>query len=311
MGFRLIRKLKRRDGKAMKNDIFEKIHQMYGQMSKGQKRISDYILKNYDKAAFMTAAKLGETVGISESTVVRFATEIGFDGYPAFQTALNEVMRTRLTAIQRIEVADTQLGTGDVLENVLNLDIERIKKTMECCSREQFNKVVDAIATAETVYVIGSRSAETIGKFLEYYLNLMMKNVHFVNTAGAGGMFQRLIHVSEKDVVIAISFPRYSKQTADAMRYASERKARVIALTDSEQSPIAQNANYLLLARSDMVSFADSLVAPLSLVNALIVALGMKKKDTVAKNFENLEELWDRYGVYEIYSHNNGSKDVK
>lgn len=280
-------------------NIFNVINENYPKMSKGHKKIAEYILRNYDKAAFMTAARLGETVGISESTVVRFASELGFDGYPDLLQSLNEAVRKKLTSVQRIEVAATQLGDEDVLEKVLNFDIERIRATLESCSHEEFAKAVDAIISARKIYIIGSRSAETLARFLSYYLNLMFENVKLLYTMGASELLQQMFHVNENDVVIGVSFPRYSKQTAKALEYASGMSASVIAITDSATSPIAENADCILQAKSDMVSFVDSLVAPLSLINALIVAISIKKRDIVNENFARLESIWDKYDVYE------------
>lgn len=281
------------------NDLIELIAEQYPQMSKGHKKIADFIRANYDKAAFMTAARLGETVSLSESTVVRFATELGYDGYPALQQALGDLMRTKLTSVQRIEIASTRIGDADVLDKVLNLDIERIRTTLEQSSRADFSDAVDAIISAQTIYIVGSRSAEILARFLAYYLKLMFPDVRLLYTTGASELFQQLIHLTENDCVIGISFPRYSKQTIKAMKYASVQKAKVIALTDVKTSPIAACADYILLAQSDMASFADSLVAPLSLINAIIVAIGIKRREDISRNLERLEQIWEEYEVYE------------
>lgn len=247
----------------------------------------------------MTAAKLGETVSLSESTVVRFAMELGYDGYPAMQQALSELMRTKLTSVQRIEVASNRIGGADVLETILNLDIERIRQTLEQSSRTDFMSAVDAIISAKTIYIVGSRSAEILARFLAYYLKLMFPDVRLLYTTGASELFQQLVHLTENDAVIGISFPRYSKQTSKVMKYASVQNAKVIALTDAKTSPIAANADYILLAKSDMVSFADSLVAPLSLINAIIVAIGIKRREEISQNLGRLEKIWEEYEVYE------------
>lgn len=271
----------------------------YLHMSKGHKKIADFIRENYDKAAFMTAAKLGETVLLSESTVVRFAMELGYDGYPALQQALTNLMRTKLTSVQRIEMTSNHIGDADVLEKVLNLDIERIRTTLEQSSRIDFSNAIDAIILSETIYIVGSRSAEILARFLTYYLKLMFPDVRLLYTTGESELFQQLVHLTQNDVVIGISFPRYSKQTTKVMKYASVQQAKVVAITDAKTSPIAAHANHILLAKSDMVSFADSLVAPLSLINAIIVAIGIKRRDEVSQNLGRLEKIWEEYEVYE------------
>ncbi len=291
----------------MSIDVFDKIRMSYDTMSKGHKKIADYILENYDKASLMTALKLGQSVGVSESTVVRFATELSYSGYPEFQQAINEAMRIKLTSVQRIEVSNMRMENKNVLEEVLNSDIERIRKTLEQSSSEKFQKAVDMIAEAKTVYIIGSRSSEPLAQFLSYYMGLMLEDVRLLRTTGTSEILQQMIHINQKDVVIGISFPRYSIQTINAMKYASELSAGVIALTDSEVSPISEYADYTLFAKSDMVSFADSLVAPLSVINALIVAISIKRHDIVNNNFKVLEEIWDRYDVYK--KSENGEKN--
>lgn len=280
-------------------DLFKKINDIIPKLSKGHKLIANYILQHYNKAAYMTASKLGTTVGVSESTVVRFATEIGFDGYPSLQKAMQELLKNKLTAVQRIEVTSDQLGNEDVLEKVLNFDIERIRKTLEQTSREDFNEATKIIANARTIYIIGSRSASALARFLSYYFNLIFPSVKLVHTTSRSEMFEQIMRIDENDVMIGISFPRYSKQTVLAFKYASSNNAKVIAITDSKSSPLAQYADNVLIAQSDMVSFVDSLVAPLSLINALIVALSIRNTDSVSKTFEKLEGIWEEYQVYE------------
>lgn len=267
--------------------------------SKGQKRIAEYILEHYDKSAFMTASKLGEMVGVSESTVVRFASELGFDGYPQLQKALQELIRNKLTAVQRIEVTSDQIGSSDVLDKVLNMDIEKIRRTLEETSRADFDSAVEAIVNAENIYIIGIRSAYSLASFLSFYFNHIFPNVRMVNTSSTSEMFEQMLRMTDKDVLIGITFPRYSKRTHAASRYARNCGAKVIAITDSRFAPIAECADTLLLARSDMASFVDSLVAPLSLINALIVAVGLRKRDEISSTFSKLERIWDEYNVYE------------
>lgn len=273
-------------------------------LSKGQKLIAKFIREEYGRAAFMTAAKLGQTVGVSESTVVRFATEIGYDGYPKLQSAMQEMVRDKLTSVQRIDVTTNRIGTESVLESVLNQDIDKIKLTLEETSREDFNKAVKALVNAENIYLFAVRSSSALANFLGYYFSLIFGNVRVVNTTSKDTMYEELFRINEKDAVIGISFPRYSSSAVRAMRFAKDRKASVIALTDSMISPLVEPADYVLLARSDMASIVDSLVAPLSLINALIVATVLEKKDDVVKTFMDLERVWDEYGVY-------GSKNVK
>jgi len=283
----------------MQKDLLKRINEIMPTLSKGHKLIARYILDNFNKASFMTASKLGIIVGVSESTVVRFATEIGFDGYPSLQRAMQELLRNKLTAVQRIEVSSDQFGDEDILEKVLNLDIERIRKTLDETSREDFNQAVETIAKAKTIYIIGSRSAAALARFLSYYFNLIFPSVKLVHTTSTSEMFEQIMRIDENDVMIGISFPRYSKHTVSAFKYASNNNANVIAITDSNVSPLVEYADNVLIARSDMASFVDSLVAPLSLINALIVAVSVKNRDKVSENFEKLESIWEEYQVYE------------
>jgi DNA-binding MurR/RpiR family transcriptional regulator len=283
----------------MSRDILATIQNSMADFSKGQKLIGHFILENYDKAAFMTAARLGKTVNVSESTVVRFAAELGYDGYPAMQKALQEMIRSKLTTVQRIEVSNDQLGDHDVLTKVVQSDIEKIRMSLEELSRQEFSNVVDAIVNARRIYILGVRSSTTLSDFLYFYFNLIFDNVRHVQTTLASEMFEQMLRVGEGDVVIGISFPRYSTRTVRAMEFARDQGATVVAVTDSELSPLYDTANYRLLAKSDMASFVDSLVAPLSIINALIVAVGRKKEVEVTATFERLEQIWDEYEVYE------------
>ncbi len=280
-------------------DLLSLIEARMPKFSKGQKQIAAYILAHYDKAAYMTAAKLGALVGVSESTVVRFALELGLDGYPELQHSLQELIRTKLTTLQRIEITNTRIGDADLLEKVLVSDIEKIKDTLDQIDRDSFNSAVDALARAKTIYIIGMRSSSSLANFLYFYLNLIFPSVKLVRTTSGSEIFEQILRISESDVIVGISFPRYSKRIINALEYAKSEKAHVIALTDSAKSPLAAHADDLLLAKSDMASFVDSLVAPLSIINALIVAIGKKKQDEVARTFEKLENIWDEYEVYE------------
>lgn len=267
--------------------------------SKGQKRIANYILEHYDKAAYMTASKLGTLVGVSESTVVRFAIELGFEGYPEMQKSLQELIRMKLTSVQRVEVTNSLIGEGDVLEKILMSDAEKIRRTLEEVDREAFEAAVDKIVAADKIYIIGVRSSSSLAGFLNFNFRMIFDNVKFVQTTSGSEMFEQIMSIGPNDVMIAISFPRYSKRIVNAVEYAHNAGADVISLTDSHQSPIAGVADQLLLARSDLVSFVDSLVAPLSIINAIIVAVSRKKMDDIRVRFEKLEKIWDEYEVYD------------
>lgn len=284
---------------ALNKDLLISINQMMPDFSKGQRLIARYILENYDKAAFMTASRLGTTVGVSESTVVRFASEIGFEGYPQLQKALQELIRNRLTSVQRMEITTDQIGSKDVLDKVLNLDIEKIRRTLDETSKEDFNAAVDSIIKARRIYIIGVRSSSALASFLGFYFNQIFEDVRLVNTASTSELFEQIMRIGPEDILIAISFPRYSKRTVQASRFAKDSGAKVIAITDTPSSPLAGNATHLLLARSDMASFVDSLVAPLSLINALIVAIGLNKRREISETYNTLERIWDEYNVYE------------
>lgn len=278
--------------------LLTRIDLQMSSFSKGQKRIALFIEEHYDQAAFMTASKLGKTVGVSESTVVRFATELGYDGYPKLQKAMQEMIRNKLTSVQRIEVTSNRIGNDNVLDNVLNQDIEKIRRTLEETSHKDFNRAVEEICKAERIYIFGVRSTAAIANFLGYYFELIFDNVRVINTTSPTSTYEHIFRISDKDVMIGISFPRYSSMAVDAMDFARSRGAHAVAITDSMVSPLVQTADSILIARSDMASIVDSLVAPLSLINALIVATVLKKKDEVSDNFRRLELVWNRDGVY-------------
>ena len=283
----------------MNQDILTVIQGSMNTFSKGQKKIAGFILENYDKAAFMTASRLGKRVGVSESTVVRFASELGYGGYPDMQRSLQKMIRNRLTTVQRIEVTKDRLGNHDLLSMVLQSDIDKIRLTLEELDRESFNQAVDAIVAARKIYIIGVRSSAAVASFLFFYFNLIFDNVALVSANTASEIFESLLRVGEGDVVIGVSFPRYSSRTVQAMSFARDRGAATIAITDGEASPLVPISTYKLMARSDMASFVDSLVAPLSLVNALLVAVSQRKNEDVAHTFHTLEKIWDEYNVYE------------
>ncbi len=283
----------------MKRNLLAEIEERMPAFSKGQKRISNYILANYDKAAYMTAAKLGAIVQVSESTVVRFAIEMGFSGYPEFQHSLQELVRTRLTSFQRMAVTNDLIGDGDLLSKVLISDMEKIRRTLEEIDRDAFSAAVDSIVRARHIYIMGVRSSASLAGFLNYNLRMIFDEVKFVQTTSGSEVFEQMMSIGEGDVMIAISFPRYSKRIIHAVDFAKNAGADVIALTDSAASPIAASADQLLVAKSDMVSFVDSLAAPLSIINAMVVAVSMKKQEELTVRLHQLERIWDEYDVYD------------
>ncbi len=283
----------------MSKDIAASIQTKLNTFSKGQKLIARYILENYDKAAFMTASKLGKTVNVSESTVVRFAAELGYDGYPSMQKALQEMIRNKLTTIQRIEVSNQRMGDRDIMAQVMHSDIEKIRITLEEINQDSFDQAVQSIVSARRIYLLGVRSASTISNFISYYFNLIFDNVTTVNVNSVSEIYEQIMRIGPQDVFIGISFPRYSTRTVKAMHFAKSQGARLIAITDSLDSPLARMSDVTLVAKSDMASFVDSLVAPLSLVNALIVAVGRKTNQNLAETFGRLEQVWADYDVYE------------
>lgn len=281
------------------DNLIKSMKDKYSSFSKGQKLIASFIMDHYDKAAFMTAAKLGEVVGVSESTVVRFAIELGYDGYPKLQKILREVIKSRLTSAQRLEVSSSHIDTENVLKSVLQSDINKLRTTLEEINIQSFDAIVEEILNADKIYILGVRSSAPLASFLGFYFNLIFENVRLVHTTSVSEMFEQIVNARAGDVVFGISFPRYSKRTAKAMEFAGKQGATIIALTDNDTSPLAESSKYCLYARSDMASFVDSLVAPLSMINALIVAIGMKRKEKIHLTLEKLEKIWDDYQVYE------------
>lgn len=267
--------------------------------SKRQKMIGSYIVEHYDKAAYMTAAKLSEEVGVSESTVVRFSAELGFDGYQKLQRVLQEVTQSKLTSVQRMEIASKRIGEQSVLTDVLETDMEKIQKTLLEIDRSEFERAVRVLSNAKKIYIVGARSASALASFAAFYFNLIFDEVKVIHTTSSSDIFEQLLRLESGDVLFGISFPRYSKSTIKAMEYAKERGAAVIGLTDSLNSPLVKQTTHCLIARSDMNFFADSLVAPMSVINALIAAIGINKKDEISATLEKLENIWDAYGVYD------------
>lgn len=279
-----------------KQDLIHRIEANYKRMSKGQKLIAEYILKNYDKAAFMTASRLGDVVGVSESTVVRFANALNYQGYPKLQKALQELIRNKLTTVQRIELS-SELDQSMVLKSVLKADMHNIRQTIDEIDNEDFNDVVNKFLEAQNIYVLGLRSASPLAQFMGYYLNFIFSNVKVV-TSGVNDIFEQLFHIGKGDLLVGISFPRYASRAIEAMKFSKEQGADTVAITDSMLSPLTDYADYSLMAISDMASFVDSLVAPLSLINALIVAIGQSKKTQISTGFYKLENIWAEYQVY-------------
>ncbi len=284
---------------SSQTSLISKIEREMPAMSKGQKAIASFILHNYENAAFMTAARIGEDAKVSESTVVRFAMELGFEGYPHFQKALQEELKTRLTSVQRMKASIKLTDNDDILGAVLLSDLEKLKRTYEKIDRQSFNQAVDLILGARKIYILGVRSSAPLAAFLGFYFNLIFDNIRLVHTTSVSELFEQILGVKTGDVVIGISFPRYSKRTIKAMTYSRKTGATVIAITDKAGTPISDNADVCLLAPSDMTSFVDSLVAPLSVINALIAAIGYKKQDVVEATLEKLERIWDEYQVYD------------
>lgn len=283
----------------MREDILSMMQQKAYAFSKGQRKLAAYITESYDKAAFMTASKLGTTVGVSESTVVRFAVELGYDGYPEMQKAMQEMVLNRLTSVQRIEVANDRIGKQDVVATVLQSDADKLRQTAEMVNRQEFQLAVEAIKKAKRIYILGARSVAPLANFLGYYLNFMFNDVRIITASGASEVFERLVALDSDDVVIAFSYPRYSAATVKGAQYCRTTGATVVGFTDSRLSPLGQNSDHVIVAKSDMVSLVDSIVAPLSVVNALIVALTAGQEQKLAKTFDALERVWEEYNVYE------------
>lgn len=278
-------------------NLMRTIQTKFPRLSKGQKLIAEYILKHYDKAAFMTAARLGSSVGVSESTVVRFANELGFSGYPKLQKALHDLIKNKLTTVQRIEISNNLINQENALKGVLKADMENIRSTLEKINHKDFEEIVDSIFEAKRIYIIGLRSSTVLSEFLGFYLNMILDNVKVVNH-GISDIFDQIINITEDDLVIGIGFPRYAARTIEVLDFAQSKGTKVVAITDSLLSPLATRAEYTLIAQSNMASFVDSLVAPLSVINALVVAVGLREKDHISNLFKELEGIWEEYQVY-------------
>lgn len=281
------------------NELLIMLDEKYKSFSKGQKLLASFVKNHYDKAAFLTAARLGDTVGVSEATVVRFAVELGFSGYPGLQKVLRELIKSKLTAAQRMEISEIHIDESDIIKSVLMSDIDKLKTTLNEVDKDSFNKIVDSMLSAKRLYILGVRSSAPLAAFLAFYLNLILDDVKLINTNSFSEMFEQLIGIKKSDVAFSISFPRYSKRTIRATEFVKKQGALTIALTDNPHSPLSKVSDIQLFARSDMASFIDSLIAPLSLINALIVAIGTKRKTIVYENLNRLEKIWDEYNVYQ------------
>lgn len=284
---------------SRKSNLLMHITERMPSFSKGQKRIAHFILEHYDQAAFMTAFRLGQTVGVSESTVVRFAAELGFDGYPQLQKVMQELVRSKLTTVQRIEVTRSRMTDEEVLDNVMSYDIANVRQTLDELPHDRFMKAVDAVVSARKVYIFGAGSCRALANFTAYYLKLLLPDIHLVYTSSETEILEEMMHMGAQDALIILSFPRYSSKAVKTAHFAHARQAQVVAITDSLVSPIAEYADYLLLAHSDMATIVDSLVAPLSIINALIVAVSLKRMEDNRASLEELERMWDTYQVYQ------------
>ncbi len=283
-----------KDSKKLISDI----QTQYTRLSKGQKLIAQYILNNYDKVAFMTACKLGETVGVSESTVVRFANALGYSGYPKLQAALQELIKNKLTTVQRVEMANDYSDENTILNKILKGDIDNIRETLEEIDGEAFQEAVSRLLKARKIYILGMRTSFVVAQYLGFYLGIILDNVHTVRM-DMGDAFEQIVRIGEDDVVIAFSFPRYSKKSFQLVKYAKDKGAKVISITDSLFAPIASVSDNTLIVKSNMASFVDSLVPAMSVANALAVAVGMKEKEDIKEHFDDLEQMWDKYGMFE------------
>ena len=282
----------------MQNDILTRLGAENRRFSKSHRSIARYIAENYDKAAYMTAGKLGRTVGVSESTVVRFAMELGYDGYPEMRKALQEAVRNRLTSVQRIAASRELMDGQSVLKSVVSADMDKLRVTLEGMEQESFDRAVDRIMEARDLYILGMRSSSALASFMGFYLNYLMDNVRVINDSKGGEVYEQMLRISAEDVLFCISFPRYTSNSLSAARFAKEHGARIIALTDNHASPFAKLADTVLYAKSDMVSFLDSLVAPMSVINAIIIAIASRRQGTLDATFGKLEALWEEYGVF-------------
>ena len=287
----------------MNKDLIEIIKEKYDSLSKGQRAIASFLIDHYDKAAFMTAAEIGEEVGVSESTVVRFANTIGYSGYKELRNELHELVKTKLTTVQRLSMTDKYSDKESALKRVMEKDIENIQKTIEEIDYREFEKAIELILGARNVYILGMRSSSFLAGYIGFYLKFLVENSKVI-VAGPNDVFEQLLKVDSSDVLLGISYPRYSRRTLEAIDFSKEKGCKIISITDRIDSPAAQESDITLVASNDMLSFVDSLVAPMSLINALMVTIGMAKSEDVKSNFEDLEKIWNKYDVYDSYIKN-------
>lgn len=286
-----------------KTDLISLIKSNYYKFSKGQKQISQFIIEHYDKAAFMTAAKIGETVDVSESTVVRFASALGYSGFPELQKALQVLIKNKLTTVQRISLdEDISDDTGKLHKKILRSEINNMRYLLENIDTSALDKASDIILNARKVYILGLRTSSTLANYLGYYLDVILDNVKVLNNIGVNSLYEEIIRIKEEDVLIVISFPRYSNSTMEATKFVKDHNAKIIAVTDTEASPFYSIADVSLLAKSNMVSFIDSLVVPMCMINSLIINIGIHEKEDIVQYYDRLEELWDSHSIYQ---HNN------
>lgn len=278
----------------------ELIEERMPMMSKGHKAIANYIINEYDKAAYLTASKLGEETGVSESTVVRFTTELGFDGYPHFQSALKEELKSKLTSVQRLNYTERFSDDASAIRDIIKADMDNIKDTLASIDDEAMSEAVRSILNARKIYIMGLRSSAPLSSFMHFYMTLLFDDVIHIHSNSTNEVFEQIMPITADDVMIGISFPRYSKRTINSMEYAKQQGARVIVITDKDNTPMTEHADVKIFAKSSMAAFVDSLAAPLSLINALLVTLGMHRREHIVHSFEALEMLWSRYSVYDV-----------
>jgi len=282
------------------NDLISLINSNYYKFSKGQKQIAQFIIDHYDKAAFMTAAKIGETVDVSESTVVRFASTIGYSGFPELQKALQVLIKNKLTTVQRISLDSDIVNDKDKLhKRILKNEMNTLRGLYETIDTNKLDKATDLIMNADKVYILGLRTSSTLSNYLGFYLDVILDNVKVLNNSGVNSLYEEVIRIKETDVLIVISYPRYSKTTIEATKFIKGRNAKIVAITDTESSPVHNLADASLLAKSNIVSFIDSLVVPLSLINNLIINIGLQEKDDIVEYYNKLEQLWDNHSIYQ------------
>ncbi|MBN2287486.1 MAG: MurR/RpiR family transcriptional regulator [Tissierellales bacterium] len=288
-------------------DLIKLIQSHYPKFSKGQKAIAQFIIEHYERAAFMTASKIGQTVDVSESTVVRFATALGFDGYPELQKSLQVMIKNKLTTVQRISLNEAQDDSDEFIRRVLKNEVNSLRNYYEELDEKRLDKASDLILGARKIYILGMRVSYTLALYLGFYLDVILENVKVMNL-GSNSLFEQMVRINEDDLFVIISYPRYSKQSLDAVNFAKERNAKILAITDTESSPFYSISDVALLGKSNMVSFIDSLVTPMAVINSLITSVGLKEKQDIVKYFDLLEDVWDKYSIYNKPIHDSTKK---